>query len=100
MPVPLIPCRHRDTGAEVELPETALRYGHMPTYEPVEDADRERIRALQDADKAAAAAEQADDTTPSPPATPDSTPADPPAPADTTAKSKPATGAAKKQTKE
>lgn len=95
MAVRLILCRRKDTGAEAELPETALRYGHIPAYEPVDEADRDRIRELQTADEAAAA--QAEDDAPST-AAPDSASSAPSAPADTptSAKSKPATGAAKK----
>lgn len=35
MPVPLIPCRNTLTGAETEIPETALR--HMPDWQPITD---------------------------------------------------------------
>lgn len=85
MAVRLIPCRHTTTGAEADIPETALRYGHMPTYEPIEEADRDCIAQAQEADRAAAEAADADKTPTSPP----------PAPATGTTPSKPATRAAK-----
>lgn len=87
MSVRLIPCRHRDTGAEADIPETALQ--HLPAFVPVDEADRKLLGYD----------EPADDTPPAGDAEPDGdqTPAhdDPPA-----RKSKPATGAAKNTPKE
>lgn len=37
MSVPLIPCRNPVTGAEAEIPETALQ--HMPDWQPIGGAD-------------------------------------------------------------
>ncbi|MGH3375983.1 MAG: hypothetical protein ACRDP6_14690 [Actinoallomurus sp.] len=77
MAVALILCRHRESGVEVEIPETGLK--HLSAYEPVDPADRERLGYDKPADGA-----QPEGEPPTPP------PSDPPAP-----KSKPATGAAK-----
>jgi hypothetical protein len=40
MAIRLIPCRHKDTGAEAEIAETALRY--FPDYVPAGENDRKR----------------------------------------------------------
>lgn len=72
MAVRLIPCRHKETGAEAEIPETGLQ--HLPAYVPVDEDDRKRLGFEAPADSA----DNADSSTTG---------------EDTT--SKPATGAAK-----
>lgn len=68
MAVRMILCRHSETGAEAEIPETGLQ--HLPAYVPVDEEDRKRLGYT------------------------DQPVGDPPAAADPTT-SKPATGAAK-----
>jgi hypothetical protein len=41
MPVRLVPCKHKDTGAPANIAETALQ--HFPAYEPVDPDDRKRL---------------------------------------------------------
>lgn len=50
--VPLIPCRRVDDHTvTAEIPETGLQ--HFPAYEPIDEADRERLGYTSDAGQAA-----------------------------------------------
>lgn len=80
MPVRLIPCRHTDTGAETDIPETGLK--HLSAYEPIDAEDRKRLGYDKPADD-----DKQPDTGETPPAGGTET---------TPTPSKPATGAAKK----